>query len=144
VLAAALAGLAWLIVAAPASAQAANGPFTDYSQRDPAAQKKKTKAKKASQTWPQVWDGDEDLAGYGALTFHMWRDGKAVMIDARETLEGTWTRDGKTVTLRFREGRIIYTGTINGDTISGTARDNRSRWNFSVRRSAGDALSPHL
>jgi hypothetical protein len=109
--------------------------FTSVAAEAAEAQKKNTKLKKTPQKkGPQVWEGDEDLAGYGALTFRLWAGGKAVMIDAKETMEGTWSKEGNTVTLTFGGGNIVYTGTINGQTFSGTARDLRHRWNFTVMR----------
>jgi hypothetical protein len=82
----------------------------------------------------QVWTGDEDLAGYGALTFRLQANGKAVMVDAKDSLVGAWAASGNTITLTFGGGNIVYTGTIDGQTMSGTATDNRKTWNFSLTR----------
>ncbi len=81
----------------------------------------------------QVWEGDETLSGYGSLTFRLSTDGRATMIDARDTSDGSWSRSGNVVTLRF-PGNIAYTGTIRGRAISGTATNGRASWTFSVER----------
>jgi len=82
----------------------------------------------------QIWAGDEDLAGYGALTFRLQANGKAVMVDAKDTLVGAWAASGNTITLTFGGGNIVYTGIFDGQTMSGTATDSRNTWNFSVSR----------
>lgn len=81
------------------------------------------------------WIGSETLADYGKLTFQMNPGGRAVMIDAKETSEGTWQQTGNQITLRFYDGRVVYTGTLNGSSLSGSASNGRTQWNFTVRRS---------
>ncbi len=80
-----------------------------------------------------VWSGNEDLANYGQLTFHILPDNRAIMVDARSTMEGTWQQQGSQVTLTFDGGRIVYRGTVRGTTLSGTAGNGRTTWTWSVR-----------
>ncbi len=82
-----------------------------------------------------VWTGTEALAGFGALTFEFHADGKAVMIDARSTVGGTWSQTGNQVTVIFRN--CVYIGRIQGNVLAGNARatEGASRdWTFSVTR----------
>lgn len=79
-----------------------------------------------------VWVGTEDLPGYGRLEFQFFDGGRAVMIDARETVEGSFTRNGDSVTLTFR-GVATYSGTIRGNSMSGTARDDTRTWSWNLQ-----------
>lgn len=82
-----------------------------------------------------TWTGSESLAGFGALTFEFHRDGKAVMIDAQATVDGTWSQTGTQVTITFQN--CVYVGRIHGNVLSGNARytvgDPRD-WGWSVTR----------
>ncbi len=88
-----------------------------------------------------TWNGSETLAGFGKLAFRLEGEGKAVMIDANSTVNGTWTHAGNQVTITFEN--CVYTGTIQGQTLSGNARflANDKTWTFSVAR-AGAAPPP--
>lgn len=89
-----------------------------------------------------TWSGTENLAGFGKLTFQFDADGKAVMIDAQSRVNGNWTQTGDQVTVTFKN--CVYTGTIQGQTYSGTARytsGSDANWTFSLTRS-GDLASP--
>ena len=83
--------------------------------------------------------GTETLAGYGRLSFELHKDGRVVMTDAKDTAEGVWRRQGNQYTLSFANGAIVYVGTENGTTISGTAsgpaarQAGRQTWNWSVQ-----------
>jgi len=79
------------------------------------------------------WVGSENLSGFGKLSFTMNPGGKAVMVDAKERSEGTWQQKGKQFTLRFYGGRVVYTGTLNGSTLSGTANNGKSNWTWTVQ-----------
>ena len=81
---------------------------------------------------PLVFTGNESLAGFGALTFEMFPGGRVVMTDAKGKSEGTWQQKGKQVTLRFAEGRVVYTGTMNDRNIIGTADNQTTGWSWSV------------
>jgi TPR repeat protein len=78
------------------------------------------------------WEGSETLAGFGKLSFTMLPKGKAVMDDARESTEGSWRQEGDQFTLTFG-GRVVYTGTLQGGTLSGTASNGKAKWNWTVR-----------
>ena len=51
------------------------------------------------------------------------------MVDAQQTVEGTFSVQGQTVVIRF--GTCVYTGTINGNTIAGQGQQSGT-WSFSV------------
>lgn len=78
-----------------------------------------------------IWVGSETLGGYGRLEFHFYDNGTAMMVDARETSSGTYTRIGSSIALTF-PGIATYSGTMNGNTMSGTARDDTRTWTWSV------------
>lgn len=81
-----------------------------------------------------VWQGRENLQGFGNLSFAFQNGGRVVMTDTRGQTAGTWSSQGDVVTLRFNGGRTVYTGRMVGNTISGTARGQSSHWSFSVTR----------
>jgi len=92
---------------------------------------------------PMRWEGAETLAGYGKLSFAMYPSGRAVMVDAKNTMEGIWRQQDGQYTLSFSNGAIVYTGTLAGGTISGTAtspspRQQKMRqWNWTVEQQPG-------
>jgi hypothetical protein len=82
-----------------------------------------------------TWTGNENLPGYGKLTFMFSANGAATMIDANGETPGTWTQSGTDVTIRF-EG-CVYQGRIKGQTLSGlgrlTAGPNQGQtWSFQL------------
>ena len=88
-----------------------------------------------------IWSGTESLPGFGLLTFEFPLDGSVLMIDAhgpaRGSVRGTWSQQGKDVTLRFAD--CEYRGRINGQYLSGTAhffagRQAGQTWTFDVQR----------
>jgi uncharacterized caspase-like protein len=85
------------------------------------------------------WAGTETLAGYGKLSFALYASGRAVMVDAGETTEGIWRRTDNQFTLSFSDGAVVYTGNLEGQTLSGTAtgpspREEAPRsWNWTVK-----------
>lgn len=80
-----------------------------------------------------TWVGSETLPGYGRLEFRFEDASRCTMIDARDTVPGTYRLAGSTVTLDFQGA--VYTGTISGQTMSGTARDGKNRpWTWKVNR----------
>ena len=85
------------------------------------------------------WAGTETLAGFGKLSFAMYPGGRAVMVDAANTTEGTWEKNDKQITLSFFNQAVVYIGTVNGATLSGTASspaarmDARKTWNWTVQ-----------
>lgn len=80
-----------------------------------------------------TWIGSESLETYGRLEFRFGPNGQVVMIDAAGESTGSYNVQGNTVTLTFHGGKCIYTGTINGQEISGSAQAGGKTWTFSVR-----------
>jgi hypothetical protein len=81
-----------------------------------------------------VWIGSESLQGYARLEFRFEAHGKVTMIDTDGSHPGTYTQQGNTVTLRFYDGGVVYSGTINGTVLAGTAQNGKATWNFTVNR----------
>ncbi|MBI1832344.1 MAG: caspase family protein [Planctomycetes bacterium] len=81
-----------------------------------------------------VWQGRENLAGFGALSFAFENGGRVVMTDTQGQTVGTWSQQGDIVTLRFNGGRVVYTGRMVGNNFSGTARNQSTQWSFAVAR----------
>jgi hypothetical protein len=79
------------------------------------------------------WTGSENLSGFGRLSFTLNGGGQAVMVDAHQSWEGTWHQSGDTITLRFDNGRVVYTGTLSGTNLSGSATNGRTSWTWNVR-----------
>ena len=89
---------------------------------------------------PKRFAGTETLPGYGKLSFAMYSDGRVVMVDAKSTTEGIWRQQGAQYTLSFSNGSVIYTGMLNGTTMSGNATSPSARqesvqsWTWTVRQ----------
>ena len=85
----------------------------------------------------------ETLPGYGKLSFALYSNGRAVMTDANSTAEGLWRQQGDQYTLSFENGAVVYTGALNGATLSGSATSPSARqeglktWTWSVERQPG-------
>lgn len=79
------------------------------------------------------WTGSEALANYGKIAFHFYASGRVVMIDAKSSAEGTWLQQGQDITLRFFGGRVVYSGTLNGNALAGTARNEKTSWSWNVQ-----------
>jgi hypothetical protein len=92
---------------------------------------------------PMRWEGTETLAGYGKLSFAMYPSGRAVMVDAKDTMEGVWRQQDGQYTLSFANGAIVYTGTLSGGTLSGTAtspsprQQEMRKWDWTVEQQTG-------
>ena len=90
------------------------------------------------------WAGSETLPGFGKLSFSMYPNGRVVMVDAKETSEGIWRRQGNQFTLSFNDGAVVYTGALNGAALSGTATSPSPRtsamqsWTWSVKQQPGN------
>jgi hypothetical protein len=112
----------WLCFSVVAAAVALPGP---------------AQAQKKSDLAGSTWTGRETLVGYGALTFEFEDSGNVTMIDAKETVPGTYKRNGQSITLSFFGGQAIYSGRINGKTMSGTARNAARNWNWQVTKEGG-------
>jgi uncharacterized caspase-like protein len=89
---------------------------------------------------PRRFAGEETLAGYGNLSFAMYSNGRVVMADAKSTTHGIWRQHGTQFTLSFSDGAVVYTGTLDGAVLSGTATSPSSRqnavqtWQWKVRQ----------
>jgi hypothetical protein len=82
-----------------------------------------------------TWNGNENLPGFGKLTFAFRANGAATMIDAKGQTEGTWTQNGNDLTINFNG--CVYQGRITGLTISGSGRltagaQTGQTWSFQV------------
>ncbi len=78
------------------------------------------------------WRGRENLQGFGDLSFRFMAGGVVLMQDAQGDTPGTWTYKGNQITLSFNGG-TTYAGTLQGSTLSGTARGGRGQaWSWSV------------
>ncbi|MBM3997312.1 MAG: hypothetical protein FJ303_24660 [Planctomycetes bacterium] len=106
-----------------------------------------------------TWSGHEDLGGYGPLRF-AFSGSSVTMYDSDGSHSGSWSQSGNTITMRFYQGRVVYTGRIhgqavnyktsflkndqdfyvfhvgvacNGPTIEGTAHNGKGKtWNWNV------------
>lgn len=89
---------------------------------------------------PLRWTGSETLPGYGNLSFALYSNGRAIMVDAKSTSEGIWRKQDKQYTLSFANGAVVYTGTVEGATLSGTATSPSARqeamksWTWTVKQ----------
>jgi hypothetical protein len=80
-----------------------------------------------------TWVGTETLAGFGKLTFQFAPGGKAVMIDAQSTVNGTYTVNGNQIVINL-PGVATYRGAINGTAITGQGTADQGTWNFTVSK----------
>jgi hypothetical protein len=82
-----------------------------------------------------TWNGNENLPGFGKLSFVFRAGGAATMIDAKGQTEGTWTQNGNDVTINFNG--CVYQGRINGQSLTGSGRitsggQSGQTWSFQV------------
>jgi Caspase domain len=80
-----------------------------------------------------VFTGTENLPGFGPLAFTCTADGRVVMADAKGMSMGTWQETGGDVTLRFSDGRVVYSGKLTGSRMSGNANNGTTTWAWSVQ-----------
>ena len=81
-----------------------------------------------------TWSGRENLQGFGDLSFRFAANNQVTMIDTAGSTPGTYTVTGNQVTLSFNNGQTIYSGVVQDNTMSGTARGGRGNtWQWSVR-----------
>ncbi|MCI0683285.1 MAG: trypsin-like peptidase domain-containing protein [Gemmataceae bacterium] len=88
-----------------------------------------------------TWDGSETLPGFGRLRFQFVGNIQVIMIDAKETMRGSFVHTGNIVTLTFGGG-VVYNGIINGNSMSGSASNGRTNWTWSVTRGGGAGPGP--
>src|SRR5207302_1506297 len=112
------AGVVIMVSSTSSQTSAALGPYSAFARTVVEAMAGEAGGGRLAGT---VWSGSERLSGYGKLSFRLRANNRATMHDARDTMEGTWHHSGSQVTLRFDDGRVVYRGTLNGDTLSGSA-----------------------
>jgi hypothetical protein len=78
------------------------------------------------------WHGREELANYGDLAFRFMPNSQVIMHDTAGDTPGTWSQAGNQITLRFNNGRTVYTGALQGGTLAGTARGGNASWSWTV------------
>jgi hypothetical protein len=81
-----------------------------------------------------TWRGVESLPGYGVLVFEFHGDNTVTMTDSDGQSPGNWEQDGRFVTLRFYGGNVIYTGSISGNEMVGSARNGQTTWQWRLRK----------
>lgn len=80
------------------------------------------------------WSGSETLGGYGPLRFAFSGSG-VTMYDKDGATSGTWVQNGPSITMRFYGGRVVYTGTIEGQVCNYRTsffKNNEDFYEFSV------------
>jgi hypothetical protein len=88
------------------------------------------------------WVGSEDLTGYDRLRFSFVSSTQVVMYDAKETVPGTWTLTGSSITMRFFDGSVVYEGNVYGDGMSGNGDNGGDRWFWRVTQDNSDLPVP--
>jgi hypothetical protein len=81
-----------------------------------------------------TWKGTENLQGFGQISFQFMPNGKALMIDAKNTVPGSYVQAGDQVTIQLGQ-YATYKGNINGNLITGQGSSNGQVWGFSVNKS---------
>jgi hypothetical protein len=59
------------------------------------------------------WEGGQMLAGNSQVRF-VFMGSTVTMYDRDGATPGTWEQNGLAITMRFHEGTLVYTGTMNG------------------------------
>ena len=54
------------------------------------------------------------------------------MTDRDGNVNGSWAQTGNSVTLKFYGNTVTYTGTMQGNKISGTASNGKDNWTWDV------------
>jgi len=88
------------------------------------------------------WAGTENLKGYAKLRFQFLEGGQAFMIDNDGKSPGRYVQNGAKVSLSFYDDKVLYVGTISGQTMSGSAQNGKSSWTFKLTREGGTAAAP--
>jgi hypothetical protein len=85
------------------------------------------------------WTGTEDFQGYGDLVFEFEPAGVSFMTDKDGRRQGTWTQQGSDVTVAFYNGTVVYRAAVSGTTMSGTATNGKTTWNWRASSTSGGA-----
>jgi hypothetical protein len=85
-----------------------------------------------------TWTGSEDLKGSGALTFQLDAKVNVTMIDTDGNRPVKYTLKGDNVTFKFNNQKtniqVVYSGTIAGNGMSGSAQYGAIKWNWNVKK----------
>jgi S1-C subfamily serine protease len=87
------------------------------------------------------WAGSETLPGFGKLRFQFLTNISVIMVDAKETSRGSYVHTGNNVTITFGGG-VTYNGTVNGNSMAGSATNGTNRWTWTVTRGGSGAAPP--
>jgi hypothetical protein len=83
-----------------------------------------------------TWAGTDSDGDYYVFTFKS--GGRVAFTSPSGTYDeagDTWAQAGSQITISLTDGYATYTGTISGDTMSGTAINTKSHtWTWSFRR----------
>ncbi|MBM3995975.1 MAG: hypothetical protein FJ303_17765 [Planctomycetes bacterium] len=88
------------------------------------------------------WVGQEQLEGYGDLEFVFRASGVVIMIDTDGANQGTYRQVGTDVVMTFYDGRVVYQGRMQGNTMTGTGRNARGSWSFTVTLNGSENPQP--
>jgi hypothetical protein len=81
------------------------------------------------------WSGQEKITGqWTPISFKFQAGGQATMVIPGGTYSGTWNQTGNQVTISLPTINNTFTGTINGNTISGQGKDNVGPWDFTLNK----------
>jgi hypothetical protein len=81
-----------------------------------------------------TWKGNENLGGFGTISFQFLPNGKAIMKDAQRTVEGTYSLNEIQLTINLGQ-YATYQGALNGNIFSGTGQSaTQSPWTFSTTK----------
>jgi S1-C subfamily serine protease len=93
-------------------------------------------ANQTSNLTGSTWSGNETLAGYGKLTFQFITNRDVIMLDNDGSTRGSFIHTGNTVKVVFGGG-IVYTGNVNGNSMSGSATNGQNNWTWNLNKTAG-------
>jgi hypothetical protein len=79
-----------------------------------------------------VWTGFENLGGNRAMAFRFGANGQVSKIDDDGELFGRYRVWNGRLELSFGNGSLVYSGVLNGRTMSGVARTAEGTWRFGV------------
>jgi hypothetical protein len=76
------------------------------------------------------WGGKETLPGYGPLSFQFGANGQVTMTDKDGNTPGQYQLQDSRISINF--GGAVYTGTVSGTTMQGSATNGRNNWSWNV------------
>ena len=93
-----------------------------------------------------TWGGKETLPGYGPLSFRFMGNGQVTMTDKDGVQQGKYMQQGAAIALQFVNGSVIYNGSINGQTMQGTASNGKNNWSWNLTNGAQptQGLNPQM